>query len=126
MKTISTLAVVSFVAAMLLSACAMKQFPTDPGIKKHYLLEIRDEPIKVQDLNFIEDVNAVPEMREAYRCLEFDIISWQPYKIKFVAEVPAKQCNLTGGYAPKDVQRILNWIDDVYLWAKDRKRCIKL
>ena len=108
-------------------ACAVTPFPTFPNIKKHYLVEVKDEEINPVVKSLIENENEIPKMQttEVARCVLFDVVSARPYKIKFNSIVAMKECHLVGGYKPNDIQQILNFIDDVYVWAEDRKKCFK-
>lgn len=121
MKIISILAAIS----LLFVGCAVGNFPSAPNIKKQYLVQVKDEEIISQVFNVIDNTNDIPYMQEVVRCLSFDIVSWHPYQIHYVGVVPMKECHLVGGYKPTEVQGILNWVDDVYHWAEDRKHCFK-
>lgn len=113
--------------ASLLGGCAITSAPEFPGIKDHYMVEVRNEEVPVQLLSAIVNLNEIPEMRtnEVARCMHFEIVSRVPYKIKFTQQVPMKSCHLVGGYKPKDAQSLYNWVDDMAAWAETRKKCFK-
>jgi hypothetical protein len=111
-----------------LTGCAigsMPQFPED--IKFHYLVEVKGEPQDAKLLSSIVNKEEIPYMNfaQTVRCLEFEIVSKYPYKLKFLSVQSLSVCNGVGGYKPESMQSLLNWIDDIYVWAKDRKRCFK-
>jgi len=113
------------VASIFLSGCAVGSMPEFPGVKNHYVVEVRDEPQDKKLLSSIVNADEVPEMQEVVRCLKFDIVSKIPYKIKFVSVEPIAACNMVGGYLPKDAQSIYNWAQDVSDWADKRKKCFR-
>lgn len=123
MRIILTLA-----ALALLSNCAVGSFPEFPSdIKYQYAVQVVGEPLPLeimQHVNNVEVLNFSLQETEV-RCLEFEILSKYPYKIKFTREAPIKVCNGVGGYAPSQFQSLLNWVDDVRIWSQDRKRCFK-
>ena len=107
-------------------SCATGSFPEFPDeIKDHYLVEVRDEEMHQDVILAVVNPEEVPEMTEVVRCIHFEIVSKIPYKIKFKAIEPMKECNGVGGYKPKDSVSLLNWIDDVKSWADKRKKCFK-
>lgn len=127
MRNTSTLAVISFLLAAI-SGCAVGEFPNFPDIKKQYLLVLAGNETPEYVKSYIENVgefNTLLKSRPSIDCLEFDIVSTRPYKIKLVGITELKNCHLVGGYKPHDTQALLNWADDVYEWAKDRKHCFK-
>lgn len=69
------------------------------------------------------DVN--PRTKEV-ACFKFEILSTLPYKLNpNYTEVDILECQGVGGYAPRDMQLVLNWLDDAQLWAKDRRCKLK-
>ena len=72
----------------------------------------------------IVDIQAVPKVEEI-ACFKFKIVSTYPYKIKFEDVVPLMECNHVGGFKPKHIQSLVNWMDDVYEWAQSKKKCFK-
>lgn len=118
------------IALLLVTSCApeLTQFPTAPKIKKHFMVEVRnEESVRFYGAFAIENTEAIFPMasNEVARCLEFDVVTWMPYKIKFLQQAPMSTCNLIGGYAPSEIQSILNFISDVYAWADKKKHCFK-
>lgn len=128
------------VASFILGGCAVGSFPQFPeSVKEHYVTDVHDDAQlaaaldpDVQTVTFepmlisaIINIEEIPPAVETVRCLKFNIISANPYKIKFVDEVPVKDCNGVGGYKAKDSVSIYNWMQDVYLWAEQRKKCFK-
>lgn len=115
-------------SSLLLTSCAVTLFPVFPEkIKLHYVVEVRDEevsPIIQSAVINPEDIQPM-QLKEVVRCLKFDIVSYHPYKIKFQKQVLLKECNMIGGLKPDDNVSLLNWIDDVYIWAETRKKCFK-
>lgn len=70
-----------------------------------------------------------PEIKNQYvvlmskgvpHCVQYDVISLDPYKIANAKFFDISACNGVGGYKPKDIQAILNWIDDIKIWAKEK------
>ena len=129
MKTLFSVTLIC-IALLLVTSCApeLTQFPTAPTIKKHYMIEVKGQ-ISVLNYNgfTIENVDSLFPMteNEVARCLEFDVVTWMPYKIKFLQQVPLSSCNLIGGYQAGEIQAILNFISDVYAWADKKKHCFK-
>lgn len=126
MRNILTLIVSSF----LLASCAVGPFPKFPEIKNQYLIRVTgvESPEVFSKLvaNFDEIISLDAQVPVGTAsCLKFDVVSLRPYQIKFVGVVDISECNLVGGYKPSETQGILNWVDDVYEWAKDRKKCFK-
>lgn len=115
------------VISLITFGCSVGSFPAAPEIKKHYMVDIRGVAISHAAIEMIANPEAVGVLADSQvvRCLEFDVMSWHPYKIKFNSEVDLTKCNLVGGYSPDDIKKILNWSDDVYVWANDRKHCFK-
>lgn len=114
MKTILTLVALSFFVG-----CRHK-LPPLPQIKYHYAIEVRNEaPDLESDAKFMRIVtnrNSIAPMpySEDVRCLKFKVVSMYPYKIEYIGQVPLIECDLVGGYKPKDLNKFLNWVDDVY------------
>lgn len=132
MKIISILA-----ASLIFVGCAQTSMPSFPDIKKHYMLQIFNQKFDPTNLitrekmifaNMVvnpQDIHST-ENGERAHCLEFDIISTRPYKIKFNKEVELEFCSGVGGYTPKDFVKLMNWISDVDHWAESRpKKCFK-
>lgn len=115
------------IAVVSLTGCAVGSLPKFPGIKTHYMVEVRNEVIPDVLIQAVVNPMDIAPMttNEAVRCLEFSIETLHPYKIKFNSVKPMAECNLVGGYKPEDTTSLLNWIDDVYVWAEDRKKCLK-
>ena len=111
-----------------LTGCAIGSMPKFPDdIKFHYLVEVKGEPQDIRLLSSIINIEEIPKMTYAQtvRCLEFEVVSKYPYKIKFLSVQALAVCNGVGGFKPESMQSLLNWVDDVYYWAKDRKKCFK-
>jgi hypothetical protein len=109
-------------------SCAATSFPQFPEeIKNHYLVEVKNEIVPKELEMAILNPDEIPLMFEGeiVRCLKFDIVEHYPYKIKFVAIEALAECNAVGGYKPKNMKSLLNWIDNVYVWAEDRKKCFR-
>lgn len=127
MRNISIL-VISFIFATL-SGCAVGEFPKFPDIKKQYLLLVKGEETPEYVKKYIDNINdfnlLAATVDSPIDCLEFDILSTRPYKLKLVGVVEVKNCHMVGGYKPHDTQSLLNWADDAYNWAKDRQHCFK-
>lgn len=120
--------ILTLVGSSLLLGCAnssMPEFPSD--IRAHYMVEVRDEEIPPEIFSAVVNANEIPHMApvQVARCLHFDIISKVPYKIKFLAEEPMKECNGVGGYKPDNTVSLLNWIEDVSDWSKTKKKCFR-
>lgn len=114
------------IASFILGGCAAGPFPSFPeSIINHYIVDVRDEEIPAIVKDSIENPEEIPPTHEVVRCIKFDIVSKIPYRIKFVSEVPMKECSAVGGYKPSDFVTLYNWVNDVYEWAKDRKKCFK-
>lgn len=110
----------------LLTGCAVGDMPQFPNIKTQYMVEVRNEVLPDRIIQAIVNVDEIePLSNEVVRCLAFNIESLHPYKIKFKGVVAMAECNLVGGYTPNDTSSILNWVDDVYIWAEGRKKCLK-
>lgn len=113
-------------ASITLAGCAIGSMPAFPEqIVNHYMVEVRDEPMPEYVVKAVENVEEIPPMHEVVRCIKFDIISKIPYKLKFVSEVPLKDCNGVGGYKPDDSMSLYNWMQDVQKWAEKRKKCFQ-
>lgn len=114
MKTILTLVALSFFVG-----CRHK-LPALPKIKYHYALEVRNEaPDLESDAKFMRIVTNAETItpmapNQVVRCLKFEVVSMYPYKIKYIKEpTPLLECDLVGGYQPKDLNKLLNWVGDV-------------
>lgn len=94
--------------SLLFLGCASDQLPGWPQeVKTQYYLDIN------------------PLTKEV-ACFKFEIISTLPYKLNpNFTEVDILECQGLGGYAPKDMQLVLNWLDDAQKWAKDRRCKLK-
>ena len=114
-------------ALPLFVGCAnsnVPQFPED--IQFHYLVEIKKTPNAfISFQNNIINLYDIPKIQEEVRCLEFEIVSRQPYKIKFLSQVDLIECNGVGGFKPSSMRSLVNWIDDVAAWAKENKKCFR-
>ena len=137
MKTIITLAATSLV----LTACAVGSFPKFPEkVTEQYTVDIRNQPMPEDLQKAIVNLDEIPPMENIQnfefmqaadpapllvRCLKFSIISQAPYQIKYVGLVDLSICNGVTGFKPDDAISVYNWMDDVYEWAKDRKKCFK-
>lgn len=126
MKIILILVVSSF----LFVSCAVGPFPTFPDIKNQYLIRVTGAEVPKVFSQLVANLDEVKTVDDqlpvgTVSCLKFDVVSLRPYQIKFVGVVDIHECNLVGGYKPSETQGILNWVDDVYEWAKDRKKCFK-
>jgi hypothetical protein len=116
------------VASLILSGCAIGSFPKFPEmVKNQYTLDIVDQPQPDFLVAAVVNLSEIPAFQrgEVVRCLEFEIVSQAPYQIKYLQQVELKVCNGVTGFKPKDAVSIYNWMDDVYRWAQDRKKCFK-
>lgn len=76
--------------------------------------------------NIVENPGDLPPSRIAsplVLCLKFEILSANPYKIKYLQEEPLEKCHLVGGYSPSDFKSLTNWIESVYEWYSDNRKC---
>ena len=116
-------------ASAALMACApftsAPRFPDD--VQFQYAIQVKGENTLVEMKDAIVNFSTIPELAEAelVRCLEFEIVEKYPYKIKYVGKVALSTCNGVGGFKPASMQSILNWMDDIYTWAKPRRACLK-
>lgn len=124
-----------------LSGCAVGSFPQFPDkVKNQYTVDIRNQPMPMELQRAIINQDEIPEFPEmtvmdlmiakepetlVMRCLKFEIVSQAPYKIKYISLVELMECNGVTGFKPGDAISVYNWMDDVYEWAKDRKKCFK-
>lgn len=97
------------VASSLLVACAeqrdMPAFPFDLVKTQYALISANDGTL---------------------RCIEYDIVSHNPYKIKRKAiYTNLAACDGVGGYKPQAFISIKNWADDMGAWAADRECKLK-
>lgn len=127
MKITSTLAA-SLSLLFLTSGCAIKAFPSFPDIKHHYAIDIVGEemnPVLQKWIVNIDDLYQVQLMSTAplVSCLDLEIVSTNPYQLKYVGVVKLQQCNGVGGYKPDDSVKFYNFIEDIYKWAEGRKKC---
>ena len=107
----------------LIISCGGRELnlPAYPNVKDYYGISIKgkvDESI----LQFIENKEDVRPSDEVVNCLHFDLISFRPFKLKYTGTVELNECNLIGGFAPKDFHSVFNWFDDVYIWST-RYKC---
>lgn len=118
--------IISILAGSL-SGCAVGSLPKFPTIEYQYLVEVRDEEVpNMYQIAIVNPERILPMgTEEVVRCLRFKVVSNYPYKIKFETVTPMRDCNMVGGFKPTDTVHLLNWIDDVYVWAQDRKKCFK-
>lgn len=107
--------------------CATGSFPAFPDVKDHYVLDVAQAPLPEYLVNIIENMEDIPRVKsgDVANCLKFDIVSTNPYKIKFNSVVPLVECSGVGGYKPSDSLSIYNWMQDVLLWADNHKKCFK-
>ncbi len=127
---------------LLISGCAVGSFPSFPEqIKDHYVTDVKSPELpdgifysayntsegEEKFLSSITNPLDIPAMKEVelVRCLHFEIVQKIPYQIKFLSQVPIMECNLVGGYKPKDSVSLYNWIEDVAAWAEKRKHCFR-
>lgn len=124
--------IVLMLAAISLVGCAVGDFPQFPSdVKDHYALDIKGVPLNSTLKKFITNVEDLPESKswplaENYgdvTCLHFEIVSSNPYKIKYTGAMELNNCNGVGGYKPSDSVKIYNWMQDAYNWAKGRQKC---
>lgn len=73
--------------------------------------------LKIPDFPKIKRQYVVLMVNSNAYCAEYEVISTDPYKIKFLANWPIEMCDKVGGFKPEDVQSILNWKEDVQEWA---------
>lgn len=109
----------------LLVSCDKTTMPKFPdSVVKHYALSIKGTALPQTLISAIVNPE---EVRQQYdvACLEFDIVSKHPYKIKFNAVVELPVCSGVGGYKAEDMVQVLNWVDDVWAWAETKKQCFK-
>lgn len=116
------------VSSIILSGCAIGSMPAFPDeIKEHYMTEVKDEEIPsfvISSIENLEDISPM-ELKQVVRCLKFEVVSKIPYKIKFISEVPMKECHAVGGFKPANFVSLSNWITDVAEWAETRKKCFR-
>lgn len=133
-KIFLALAICAVIVAMIMvSGCSGTSFPEFPeSVKFHYAVQVKDNTPNVvllpEELTTnVVNISEVPAMAEGQvvRCMKFEIVSKYPYKIKFLSEIPIKECNLIGGYTVEDSQSIYSWMDDVAEWADKHKSCFK-
>jgi hypothetical protein len=88
------------ILSLFLVSCA-KDFPKDPEIKEYFLVII-DNDMKPY-------------------CVNYDLISYSPFKIKNPKYLDITACNMVGGFSPSDTQKIINYTNDVKKWAEKQK-----
>lgn len=121
MKNILTLA-----GSLFLAGCMNTSMPKFPDtIKEHYMIDVHGEQKSPTLIQAIVNIEEIPPTEDVVRCIKFEIVSSNPYKIKFVAEVALKECNGVGGYKPEDSVSFFNWVQDIFAWAEKRKNCFK-
>ncbi len=124
MKILSTL--VASIALVILSGCALADFPKFPEkVKFQYVTLVDGEGLPEGFSLSVVNPEEIATLSASVACLKFEIIQPYPYKIKYLSEVPVTDCNGVGGFQPKDAVTIFTWMDDVHAWAEERKKCLK-
>lgn len=115
--------------ALFLVGCGNVEIPEFPNnVSYQYVIQVANEPPPIQIYQAIENYRDIePMTNEVARCLEFKIVTTNPYKIKYLGQRPLNTCNGVGGYKPSDFQTLLNWADDIRTWAdeKVKEKCLK-
>ena len=129
MKNTLTLAALSFLAV----GCGMvKEMPPPPDIKYHYMVDVvsvgASDALGAKLLRAVSNLDEYKETRvrtlatgKSWACVRFDVISFNPYKIKFDAVVDDLECNGLGGYRAPEFIKMMNWTEDVIKWGQDLK-----
>ena len=91
------------VLSLLLISCGNSNLPQAPTIKNQYSIVVREGV--------------------AY-CLQYEIQSVHPYKVKFDKVVELVECNNLNGFTPHDITQMLNYVDDLYSFADAHKKCL--
>jgi hypothetical protein len=91
------------VGSLLLVGCGNSNLPPAPSIKTQYSIAVREGV--------------------AY-CLQYEIQSVHPYKVKFNKVVELVECNNLNGFNPHDITLMLNYVDDLYSFADAHKKCL--
>jgi hypothetical protein len=78
-------------------------FPKPPDVKHFYMIDLSD------DGSF-------------FLCQQYEVISYRPFKIKRIGVVPTRTCDNMSGYRPDDQKKVLNWIEDIAIWAESQCR----
>lgn len=124
--------ILMLVASFLIAGCAVGDFPQFPSdVKDHYAIDIKGVPLSPMIKKYIINKDSLPENQTEAEtgamgdvsCLHFNIVSSNPYQIKYTGVVDIKLCNGVGGYKPDDSVKIYNWMQDAYNWAKGRQKC---
>lgn len=117
---------INILVFLLLTSCAGSSLPEFPKVEFHYVIDVPAvESASEELLSAIMNIEAIPAPSAPARCLKFLILNLHPYKIKFLSEVPIKECNGVGGYSTADLKSVLNWVEDVFKWAEQKKQCFK-
>lgn len=110
----------------MLSSCADNPLPEYPKvITKQYTLIVKNKPINKELMLAIENKEEFYYNEKEANCLEFDILSVNPYKVKFIKDNPIEACHLLTGVSASHFKALFNWIEEVYEWASHRKTCFK-
>lgn len=114
-------------ASLLLISCATTPFPSAPDIHDQYVIEVEGEGLSEQFLSTVTNPEDITPMHQAQvaRCLHFNIVSVIPYEIEYDTVVPLKTCNMVGGFVPKDVKKIANFLVDAKQYAETHKKCFR-
>ncbi len=59
-----------------------------------------------------------------FTCMEFEVVSFNPYEFRFKGIVPVTTCHEVGGYKPEENVTLWNWVDDVLRYL-DSVTCYK-
>lgn len=110
--------------SLFVVGCDNEKIPRFPEITKHYAIDIPQAPLPQTLVESITNSEALPTVQEI-SCLEFDIVSTNPYKIAFSRIAELKECAGVGGYRPDDMVSFLNWVDDVTRLASKSRNCFK-
>lgn len=114
-----------------LFGCGAVDYPEFPTtISYHYLVQVKNEAPPIQVYQAIENYRDIEPMinpEVVARCLEFQIVSHTPYKIKYLGERPIQTCNGVGGYKPSDFETLLKWSENIRLWVEEKvkEKCFK-
>lgn len=97
-----------------------KYLPAFPRIN-HYAIQVKGKALPLNIFSSADDIRKIEPMSdvEFARCLKFEIISTNPYKLKYIGQVDLDTCNGLSGYTSDDILKVTNWMDDVNLWAQE-------
>ena len=98
---------VASIALMLLSGCALAEFPKFPEeVKFQYVTLVDGEELPEGFALSVVNMHEIATLSASVSCLKFEIIQPYPYKIKYLSEVPVTDCNGVGGFQPNPHTRL--------------------